>query len=128
MLYLLAANTVLVLHLLFTALVMLGALVVARWPRFAVIHVPAVVWGFLVEAMGWPCPLTDVENWLLHRAGENRYPGEFIERLLLGLIYPEGLTRETQWFLAALVVLVNAGLYGWMLARRMRRKEVRRTS
>ncbi len=118
MLPLLAANTVLILHLLFICLVMLGGLAVARWPRFALIHLPAAVWGFLVEAMGWYCPLTDLENALLRMAGENGYAGGFLERYLLAAVYPDGLTREVQWLLAGLVAVVNVGLYGWVLARR----------
>ncbi len=118
MAHLLAANAVLLLHLLFICLVMLGGLVALRRPRFALIHVPAAVWGALVEGMGWYCPLTDLENALLRRAGEAGYAGGFMERYLLALIYPDGLTRETQLWLAGAVVLVNALIYGWVLWKR----------
>lgn len=122
MAYHLAAVAVLLLHLLFICLVMLGGLVALRRPRFAVIHLPAVVWGFLVEAMGWYCPLTDLENALLKLAGEAGYAGGFVERYLLAVIYPEGLTRQAQLVLAATVVVVNATIYGWMLRRRWKKK------
>jgi hypothetical protein len=125
MLHLLAADAVLILHLLFILLVAFGALAVIRWPRFALIQAPAAVWGFLVEALGWYCPLTDLENHLLRRAGELGYEGGFLERFLVGAIYPENLTREAQVVLAGLVLVVNAGLYGWALRRwlRNRRRE-----
>lgn len=122
MAYHLAAVAVLLLHILFICLVMLGGLVALRRPRFAVIHLPAVVWGFLVEAMGWYCPLTDLENALLKLAGEAGYAGGFVERYLLAVIYPEGLTRQAQLVLAATVVVVNATIYGWMLRRRWKKK------
>jgi len=123
MAYHLAASAVLLLHLLFICLVMLGGLLVLRWPRFAMVHVPAAIWGVLVEAMGWYCPLTDLENALLALAGQAGYAGGFIERYLLALIYPEGLTRETQIWLAGVVVVVNAAIYGWVLRKRWKRKE-----
>jgi hypothetical protein len=123
MAYHLAANAVLLLHLLFICLVMLGGLLVLRWPRFAMVHVPAAIWGVLVEAMGWYCPLTDLENALLALAGQAGYAGGFIERYLLAVIYPEGLTRETQIWLAGVVVVVNAAIYGWVLRKRWKRKE-----
>lgn len=123
MTYHLAANAVLLLHLLFICLVMLGGLLVLRWPRFAMVHVPAAIWGVLVEAMGWYCPLTDLENALLALAGQAGYAGGFIERYLLAVIYPEGLTRETQIWLAGVVVVVNAAIYGWVLKKRWKRKE-----
>jgi len=121
MIHLLAANAVLILHLLFICLVMLGSVAVLRWPRFAFVHVPAMTWGVAVEAFGWYCPLTDMENALLRRAGEEGFTGGFIEHYLLWAIYPEGLTREVQIALAGLVVLVNAGMYGWILARHIRK-------
>jgi hypothetical protein len=49
MAHLLAANAVLLLHLFFICLVMLGGLAVLRRPSFAIIHIPAVIWGVLVE-------------------------------------------------------------------------------
>lgn len=109
--YLLAANLVLLVHLLFIGVVVLGGLAVLRRPRLALLHIPAAVWGFLVEAMGWYCPLTDLENELLRRAGEAGYTTGFLEQYLLAIIYPEGLTREIQYVLAALVVVINAAVY-----------------
>ena len=121
MAYLLAANAVLLVHLLFICLVMCGGLAVLRWPRFALVHVPAAVWGALVEGMGWYCPLTDLENALLRGAGEAGYAGSFLEARLLALIYPEGLTRELQLWLAGAVVLVNTLLYGWVIWKRRKK-------
>ena len=125
MAHLVAANAVLILHLLFICLVMLGGLAVLRYPRFALIHVPAALWGVLVEAFGWYCPLTDLENALLRRAGEEGYAGGFVERYLLAMIYPEGLTRETQMLLAGVVVVVNVAVYGWVLKKRSKRKQTK---
>jgi hypothetical protein len=121
--HLLAANAVLILHLLFICMVIFGALALPRWPRFALAHVPAVVWGFLVEALGWYCPLTDLENHLLRRAGQSGYAGNFLEHYLLAAIYPDGLTREVQLALAVAVLLINGGIYGWMATRRGRRRD-----
>ncbi|SFK13723.1 Protein of Unknown function [Desulfomicrobium apsheronum] len=126
MAHLLAANAVLILHLLFICLVMLGGLAVPRYPRFAFVHVPTAIWGVLVEAFGWYCPLTDLENALLRRAGEEGYGGGFVERYLLAMIYPDGLTRETQMLLAGMVVLVNVAVYGWVLKKRAKHKQTRK--
>jgi hypothetical protein len=122
MAHLLAANAILLLHLFFICLVMLGGLIVLRRPWFVVVHVPAAVWGALVEAFGWYCPLTDLENALLLRAGEEGYAGGFVAHYLLAVIYPDGLTRETQIVLAGLVMLVNVTVYGLVLKRRSGRK------
>ena len=50
------------LHFAFVVFVVLGGLLVLRWPRAAWVHIPAVAWGALVEFTGWICPLTLLEN------------------------------------------------------------------
>lgn len=119
----LAANAVLVLHGLFIAFVVGGAALVWRWPHLVWLHLPAVLWAAYVEFSGTICPLTPLENCLRAAAGQQGYAGGFIEHYLLLLIYPAGLTRETQWLLGVGVVLLNAGLYSrWVWTARQRKK------
>ena len=56
------ADLILVIHLAFVLFVVLGGLLVVRWPWVAWLHVPAAVWGILIEYTGWICPLTPLEN------------------------------------------------------------------
>ena len=114
----LAADAVLLLHLLFIAFAVLGAALLWRWPHIVWLHLPAALWGAYVELSGTLCPLTPLENRLRHAAGEQGFSGSFVEHYLLPLIYPEALTRELQMVLGAAVVLINLLLYGAWLARR----------
>lgn len=125
MLYRFAADGVLLLHLAFIAFALVGAALAARWPWIVAIHLPAAAWGFFVELSGRVCPLTYAENHFRIRAGQSGYAESFIERYLLAIIYPEGLTREIQFALAASVVLVNAGIYGWLIRRYRASKRAR---
>lgn len=75
------------------------------------LHIPAAVWGALIEIAGWICPLTYLENWFRVKGGQANYAGGFIEEYLLQVIYPAGLTREIQITLGILVILVNLGIY-----------------
>ena len=111
------ADVTLAIHLAFILFVVLGALFVARWPRLAWAHVPAAVWGVLIELGGWTCPLTPLENWLRRRAGERGYETSFVEHYLLPVIYPEALTRNVQFVLAALVLIVNVAFYAFVVRR-----------
>jgi hypothetical protein len=120
MLYRAAADLVVLVHLAFVAFVVLGGLLVLRRPWVAWIHLPAALWGALIEFGGWICPLTPLEVALRQSAGEAGYSGGFIEHYVVALLYPEALTRELQIAFGALVVLVNACLY-FALARRMAR-------
>ena len=45
----LLADVTVVLHLAFVAFVVLGGLLVLRWPRLSWLHVPAAVWGAFIE-------------------------------------------------------------------------------
>ncbi len=112
--YRLAADGVLLLHLAFIVFALLGAVLAARWRWLVVVHVPAAAWGAFVELTGRICPLTYAENALRLRAGQSGYAESFIEHYLLAVIYPAGLTRDVQLVLAAVVVLVNLAVYGWL--------------
>jgi hypothetical protein len=118
--YRLLADAVLVTHAAFVAFVMLGGLLAWRRPRRAWLHLPAVAWGAWIELTGGVCPLTPLENRLRSLAGEQGYPGGFLEHYLLALLYPDGLTHELQLALALLVLAVNAVVYA-VAWRRLRR-------
>jgi hypothetical protein len=118
MLYRIGADAVLLLHLAFILFVVFGALAAVRSRRWIAIHLGAVAWGCVVELAGLVCPLTHLENMLRAKAGQAQYAGDFIDRYLLGLIYPDGLTRGDQLVLGLAVVAVNAAIYGWLLLGR----------
>jgi hypothetical protein len=112
-----AADAVLVLHLCFIVFVLFGGLL-AAWKRFMpVLHLPAAIWGAFVELADRVCPLTTLENSFRTAAGASGYRTSFIEHYLLDVIYPDGLTLQTQYAIAAIVVVANAVIYGWLLFR-----------
>ncbi|HEX6669331.1 MAG TPA: DUF2784 domain-containing protein, partial [Gemmatimonadales bacterium] len=105
--YRILADVVVGIHALFVAFVMLGGLLALRRPWVAALHLPAAVWGALIELRGWICPLTPLEKSLRAAAGEAGYQGGFIEHYLLPVLYPAGLTRNVQLVLGAAVIVVN---------------------
>jgi len=114
------ADLVVVVHAAFVAFVVFGGLLVLRNPRLAWLHVPAAVWGVLIEFAGWVCPLTPLENALRLRGGEAGYGGGFIEHYLLPVLYPGGLTRGIQIVLGGLALALNLAVYTVIFARRRR--------
>ncbi|MGH7645316.1 MAG: DUF2784 domain-containing protein [Gemmatimonadales bacterium] len=120
MLYRLLADAVVALHGLFIVFVVLGGFLTWRRPRVAWGHVPAAVWGVLIEYRGWVCPLTPLENALRARAGIEGYSGGFIEHYLLPLIYPSGLTPARQAVLGSFALAVNLLAYGVLVRRLLR--------
>ena len=120
MIYRALADLVLIVHLTFVLFVVLGGLLVLRWPGAAWLHIPAAIWGVLIEYTGWICPLTPLENSFRTRGGEMGYSGGFIEHYIQRLLYPAGLTRSTQVVLGSLVLVLNLIAYGIAVSR-MRR-------
>lgn len=114
----LAADAVLLVHLAFILFALLGAALTPRWRWIPLVHVPAAAWGFFVELTGRICPLTDLENYLRIKAGQSGYAESFIEHYLLAIIYPTGLTREVQFVLAGVVIIINTAIYGWLVYAR----------
>ncbi|KAF0183179.1 MAG: hypothetical protein FD164_737 [Nitrospirae bacterium] len=125
MLKTLLADMVVLLHFAFILFVIFGGLLVLRWKMLAWIHLPAAVWGAMVELAGWFCPLTSLENALRH-AGGGGYSTGFIEHYLMPIIYPSGLTRSIQILLGVSVVLINAAIYGILYMKGKRRKDWKR--
>jgi hypothetical protein len=117
MLWSVAATAIALLHFAFIVFVILGGVLVLRWPWLAWIHLPAAVWGALIEFAGWYCPLTTWENSLLRRAGRAGYENGFIEHYLFAVIYPEGLTRTMQIAIGVAVIVINAAVYARLIQR-----------
>jgi hypothetical protein len=113
----LAADLVLLLHLVFILFAVLGGALTVRWKWTPFVHVPVSVWSILVELTGRSCPLTFLENDLRIKAGQSGYTESFVEHYLLAIIYPTGLTREFQFVLAGVVIAINTAIYGFLLFR-----------
>ena len=111
------ADLVVVFHFAFVLFVVFGGLLVLRWPRVAYLHIPAAIWGVLIELTGWICPLTPLENALRSRAGAAAYQGGFVEHYILPALYPSVLTRNIQLLLGSIVLLLNLAIYAYVLRR-----------
>jgi hypothetical protein len=118
--YQLLADLVLIVHLAFVVFVLCGGLLVLRWRWIAWLHLPAALWGAVVEFTGWICPLTPLENWLRTQGGETSYHPDFIAQYLLPVLYPGDLTRDLQLLLGTGVVVLNAAVYWWLWRTQVR--------
>lgn len=120
MIYRILADLVVGVHFAFVLFVVGGVLLVLRWPRLAWLHIPAAVWGALIEFAGWICPLTPLEMSLRRQAGGGGYRGGFIEHYIMPILYPGELTRTVQVVLGLLVILINLAGYYWVWRKHWR--------
>ena len=117
-----AADLVVALHMAFVVFVVAGGLLVIRRPALAWLHLPAVAWGAYAELTATVCPLTPLENALRHAAGDAGYAGGFIERYLMPMLYPAGLTPVDQRWIGALVIAINVVAYAFVVSRLRQRR------
>ena len=109
--YHVAATAIALLHLAFILFVIFGGFLVLRWPGMMWLHVPAAVWGVLIEFFGWWCPLTRWENFFLRQAGRAGYADGFVSHYIMPVIYPAGLTRGLEIAIGVFVLVLNAAIY-----------------
>jgi uncharacterized membrane protein YhhN len=109
MLYGLLADLVVVVHLGFIVFVAVGGFLAWRWPRLLWLHMPAVTYALVIVTVGFDCPLTPLEKYLRHAAGQAGYAGGFVNHYLTGVLYPDRLLGLARALLAAAVVASYAG-------------------
>ena len=118
MIYRTLADSILVIHFLFIIFVVFGGFFLFRSRRFAWLHIPVVIWGAFIEFSGRICPLTPLENYFRIKGNQSGYTGGFIEHYLIPVIYPSMLTRNIQFVLGALVLIINLVVYLFVFCRR----------
>lgn len=122
--FLLAADAMLLLHVLFVAFVVLGLVLIfigsarawawIRNPWFRLFHLLAI--GVVVAQawLGMICPLTTIEMALRARAGEATYAGSFISHWLEAILY----YRAPPWvFIVCYTAFGAAVLASWFWVR-----------
>jgi len=116
MTYRILAEIVLVLHFCFVIFVVIGGLFVLRWRSVAWLHLPALVWGILIEFFWWTCPLTTLENWLRGLGGEAGYATGFVDHYVSAVLYAP-LSPQTRVMLGFLLIGFNLFLYLYLFRR-----------
>jgi hypothetical protein len=122
--YLLAADAVLLLHVLFVAFVIAGLLLILAgrllswdWVRnwwFRVIHLGAIGIVVLQAWLGVICPLTRLEMYLRDNAGDTTYAGSFVAHWLEAILY----YRAPAWvFAVAYTLFAIAVAMSWVWVR-----------
>lgn len=120
MLYVVLADMTVLVHTLFVLFVVFGGLAVLRWRWVVWLHLPAAIWGGVIELIGWVCPLTYLENYLRRMGGESGYRVTFIERYLEPVLYPRGMTQHSHIILGVSAIIVNFLIYFqlWRLSKK----------
>jgi len=120
--YLLLADAILIVHVLFIAFVVLGffAIYAGVWLswswvknlRFRIIHLVAMMFVMLESWLGAVCPLTQWEMLLRQQSGANTYQGSFVQHWLQQIVYYDA----PEWvFIAAYTLFAAMIVVSWFL-------------
>ena len=120
MTYKLAADLLVLIHFSFIIFVVLGGLLVLRWPRVAWAHIPAAAWGAWISFTHGVCPLTPMEQSLRTLAETPNYQGGFINHYIIPLLYPPGFSAETAQILGFMVLGLNLFFYTTVIYRKLK--------
>ena len=112
--YEIAANLILLVHLIFIIFVVLGGLLFFASSKIIFIHIPALIWGIYIELTSSTCPLTYLENWFLHKANLTTYSEGFIQNYLVPIVYPVSLTKDLQIYLGIALIVINIVFYAFI--------------
>ena len=110
MVYRVLADGVVVVHFGFIVFVVTGPYLARRWRPVIWLHLPALAWAVGIIAVGYECPLTALENHFRRLAGEQVYPGGFVDHYIENVIYPQRFTPLVQASGAVVIVAGYAGL------------------
>ena len=113
----LAADVVVLIHLLWIVFIIGGALLGrrVRWVKW--VHIAALTYSVVLQAFGWICPLTHLENWLRRQHDPSlTYSGDFIAQYANQLVYLQA-PRSVIFLITLLIVALSAWAY-WPGPRR----------
>lgn len=111
---------VLALHLAWILWVIVGAFFTRGRPWLTGFHLASLIWGIIVEAGPWPCPVTLLEQHLETRAGFQPFTGGFLVHTLDAVVYPS-LPVSLIVACAVAVCAFNLFIYLLRLIRLLRR-------
>jgi len=114
------AAAVLAIHLAWILWAITGTLWTRGRPWLTAFHVLSLIWGIIVEAGPWPCPLTLAEQYLEARTGAHTWTGGFLVHYLDKTVYPD-LPAPLITAFGVSVCAFNLGIYAWRLWKRWSR-------
>ena len=111
MFYIIAADIVVSLHFLWITFLIIGAFWGRRYKWIKRIHLAGICFAFLMQIIGWYCPLTYLEVWLrrMHDPSQS-YAGSFITHYIEKIVYID-LPAEIIFIMTIILALISAWIY-----------------
>lgn len=115
MIWRLLARAVATVHVSYVVFVMLGSLLVLRWPALLWVHLLAVVWAAATMMFDLGCPLTPWEKTFWRRGGRKPYDEGFLQHHVLRTRFDPANSRRNHMLLGAFALVLNSIVYFMIL-------------
>lgn len=111
MLYKVLADIVVLTHFLWIVFLVLGVFLGVRNRLIKILHISGLAFSFIIQIVGWYCPLTHLEFWLrIQHDPAMTYTGSFIIHYVEKIIYVE-LSRSLIFILTIFLCIFNVWFY-----------------
>ncbi len=111
MIWKLAADAVVLIHLLWIGFILFGALAGCRYGWVKWLHVGALVFSLCLQLFHWVCPLTYLEVWLRRQHDPTlTYTGDFLAYYAERLVY---LQLSPSVVLGATVLVIGFSVWAY---------------
>ena len=111
MMYRVFARAIALLHIGFVLFVVLGGLMVLRWPSLLWVHVAAVLWAAATMTLDLGCVLTPWEKSLWQRGGREPYAEGFLQHHVLRADLTPQRSRFVHVALGLAALALNVAVY-----------------
>lgn len=116
MIYQIAADLILIFHFCFVLFALFGGLLILRWRGVIWLHLPALIWGIIVQVFVLTCPLTPLENRFRELGGETGYSGGFVEYYISLILY-HSLSHWLHLLIGLILIMINLMVYYYVFFR-----------
>jgi TRAP-type uncharacterized transport system fused permease subunit len=109
--YRVAADITVIIHLLWIIFLIFGAFPGRRHLWIKRIHITGLSFAFVIQIIGWYCPLTYLEVWLRMLPDNSpHYSGSFIVHYIEKIVYIK-LPAKAILIMTVFLFLISTGLY-----------------
>lgn len=112
-----AAHLAMLVHFAFVAFVLTGGVLGLKWRPLLVLHLPVFTYAVIIEAVRFPCPLTQIEKDLRFLANLPNYPGGFLGHYVEPHLSAVGVPPIVYQNMGYWTVAFNAALYAYLIYR-----------
>jgi cytochrome c biogenesis protein CcdA len=111
MLYRIAADITVLLHLIWILFLIFGAFIGRKYRWVKRVHISAIIFALVIQFFGWYCPFTHLEIWLRKIQDSSKsYSGSFIIHYVEKIVYIN-LSPKIITALTIILVVISALLY-----------------